>query len=111
MSPAPSAAPKDVSVPLVSFSSITVQWGEVDCIHRNGEITQYQICYKILGYGSPERCVQSRKIIFDDSTPKNCFVRVAAVNSAGIGPLSEPVTVEVDGKTHSIYTSLHTLEF
>ena len=38
----PSAPPISVSVSEVTSSSITVQWGPVDCIHRNGDITDYQ---------------------------------------------------------------------
>ena len=104
MSSAPSAAPTAVNVPLVSFSSIIVQWEEVDCIRRNGDITHYQVCYIILGYDSSERCMQSGRIVFNDSTPKICSIRVAAVNSAGLGPFSEPVTVEVDGKIQYVHT-------
>ena len=107
LSPVPSAAPTDVSVSMVSFSSITVQWREVDCIHRNGEITHYQICYTILGDDSSKRCLQSEavantKILYITSAPQTYSIQVAAVNSAGEGSFSNPVTVKVDGKTISI---------
>ena len=79
----------------------------MDCIHRNGEVTHYQICYIILGYDSSETCLQSeavadKKIIYIESAPQTYSIQVAAVNSAGEGPFSNPVTVEVDGKTISI---------
>ena len=43
--PAPSAPPTSVNVSDVTPSSITVQWGPVDCIHRNGDITGYSVQY------------------------------------------------------------------
>ena len=44
--PAPSAPPTSVRVSEVTSSSITVQWGTVDCIHRNGDITGYSVQYE-----------------------------------------------------------------
>ena len=43
--PAPFTPPTSVSVSEVTSSSITVQWGPVDCIHRNGNITGYSMQY------------------------------------------------------------------
>ena len=44
--PAPSAPPSDVSKTVSSTSTtITVQWGPVECIHRNGDITGYLVQY------------------------------------------------------------------
>ena len=44
--PVPSA-PTSVATSDVTSSNITVQWGPVDCIHRNGDITGYSVC---MGY-------------------------------------------------------------
>ena len=52
--PAPSAAPNSVGVSEVTSSSITVQWGAVPCIHRNGEITGYSVQYGVVGSGSTQ---------------------------------------------------------
>ncbi|CAI8013804.1 hypothetical protein GBAR_LOCUS8699, partial [Geodia barretti] len=35
----PSAPPSSLDVCVVNSSTITVQWGEVPCIHQNGAIT------------------------------------------------------------------------
>ena len=42
-STAPTGAPDGVSEVSVTANSITVQWGEVPCIDRNGEITGYTV--------------------------------------------------------------------
>ena len=42
-STAPTGAPDGVSEVSVTVNSITVQWGEVPCIHHNGEITGYTV--------------------------------------------------------------------
>ena len=42
---APSAAPNSLRVLEVTYSSITIQWVEVVCIHRNGNITGYSVRY------------------------------------------------------------------
>ena len=52
--PAPSAAPTSVSVSEVTSSSIIVQWGAVDCIHRNGDITGYSVRYGVQKSGSTQ---------------------------------------------------------
>ena len=43
--PAPSAPPNGVSVTVVNSTAVTVQWGMVPCIHRNGDITGYSVQY------------------------------------------------------------------
>ena len=40
-STAPSGSPTEISEVAVTPNTITVQWGEVSCLHRNGEITGY----------------------------------------------------------------------
>ena len=42
---APSAAPNSLRVLEATYSSITIQWMEVVCIHRNGNITGYSVRY------------------------------------------------------------------
>ena len=41
----PSANPTFVNVSEVISSNMTVQWGAVDCIHRNGDLTGYSVRY------------------------------------------------------------------
>ena len=42
---APTAAPQSVSTISSNVTSITIQWEEVPCQHRNGMINSYQISY------------------------------------------------------------------
>ena len=94
---APSAAPTSVSVSDVTSSSITVQWGAVDCIHRNGDITGYSVRYGVQGSAVGDRTVEmvsgdSSGVMYVISGLSAATVyEVAAVNSAGNGVYSDPI--------------------
>ena len=85
---APSAAPNSVSVSEVTSSSITVQWGTVPCIHRNGHITGYSVQYGVVGSESIQTMTVSGVVsggMYKVSELKqltNYTIEVAAVNSA-----------------------------
>ena len=102
--PAPSAAPNSVSVSEVTSSSITVQWGAVPCIHRNGDITGYSVQYGVLGSES----IQTMFVSGDNVTISNLasstkyIIQVAATNDAGTGEYSDPVTTNTDGMKRDI---------
>ena len=111
--PAPSAAPTSVSVSEVTSSSITVQWGAVDCIHRNGNITGYSVWYGIQGSGSTQTVSVSgggaTMTTISGLTPSTTYsIEVAAVNSAGTGDYSPVISGETaqPGKYHTIYIVL-----
>ena len=89
--PAPSAAPDPVNVTEVTSSSITVQWGEVECIDRNGNITGYSVRYS--GGGSTQTMAVSEAdatmtTISGLNASTEYSVQVAAVNGAGTGEFS-----------------------
>ena len=89
-SSAPSASPTFVSVSEVTSSSITVQWGAVDCIHRNGDITGYTVAYGVQGNGNTQTVNisggEATQTIISELTPStNYSIEVAAVNSVGTG--------------------------
>ena len=98
---APSAAPTSVSVPEehVTFSSITVQWGAVNCIHHNGDITGYSVRYGVQGTAEGDRTVKMATgdssggmyTISGLSAATVYTVEVAAVNSVGTGVYSSPI--------------------
>ena len=97
--PAPTAAPAYVSVSEVHSSSITLQWGAVDCIHRNGNITGYSV---LLNWDGDEVSVvpfanveQATITGLSLSTVYSVFV--AAVNYAGTGIYSDVIIQETDG--------------
>ena len=86
-------------------SSITVQWGPVDCIHRNGDITGYYTCYEVSDASSSEKCVSSSsdasESVINGLEPSTKYIiRVAANNSVGIGLFSPSITIETYGKTN-----------
>ena len=109
--PAPSAPPTSVSVSEVTFSSITVQWGPVDCIHRNGDITGYSVQYGEVGSGStqtmPVSGGSSTETTISGLMPSTVYsVQVAAMNSAGTGPYTSPLTIETPyNSKHISYTT------
>ena len=87
----------------MTFSSITVQWGAVDCIHHNGDITGYSVRYGVQGSGS----TQTRNVSGGDtrqttipglSSSTTYSIQVAAVNSAGIGVYSTPHIIQTAGE-------------
>ena len=85
-----------MSVFEVTTSSITVQWGAVDCIYRNGDITGYSVRYGVQGNGSTQTVSisggSSSQTIVSGLTPStNYSIQVAAVNSAGTGLYSDAV--------------------
>ena len=102
---APSAAPTSVSVSEVTSSSVTVQWGTVDCIHHNGDITGYSVRYMVQGNDSTRQTVESIETEFtitglEHST--SYTIQIAAVNSAGSGVYSEPLSITTTGNNSCI---------
>ena len=95
---APSAPPTSVNVSEVTSSSITVQWGPVDCIHRNGDITGYSVQYGEVGSGSTQTMPVSggsatEATISGLMSSTNYSVQVAAETSAGPGTYSVPAII------------------
>ena len=96
---APSAAPNSVSISVVTSTSITVQWGAVDCIHRNGHITGYSVQYGVVGSGSFHSVdATGTEATISGLMPSTTYsIQVAAVNSAGTGSYSDaqmPTTLD-----------------
>ena len=101
---APSAAPTSVSVSEVTSSSITVQWGAVPCIHRNGDITGYSVQYGVVGSESIQNIsVSGANVTISNLAPSTKYiVQVAAMNDVGTGEYSDPVTTNTDGMKRDI---------
>ena len=110
LSTAPSSGPASVTVGTVTANSITVQWEEVPCLHRNGEITGYTVVARTSG--EDDRVVDVNDgsaraaTVSGLNTNTQYSVGVAAVNSAGTGPYSD-IIVGTLGKyvVHAIVTS------
>ena len=104
MHTAPSASPSNVSVSEVISSSITVQWGPVDCIHRNGDITGYSVQYKEVESGSIHNMTVSgsntTEATITNLMPSTMYIfQVAAINDAGGGVYSDPLTASTNDGT------------
>ena len=103
---APSAAPTSVRESGVTSSTITVQWGAVDCIHRNGNITGYSVRYGVQGTAEGDRTVKMATgdssggmyTISGLSAATVYTVEVAAVTSVDIGVYSSPIDQLTSGK-------------
>ena len=98
---APSAAPTNVSVSEVTSSSINVQWGAVPCIHHNGDITGYTVQYGVVGSESVQNMsvyISGDNVTISNLAPSTKYIlQVAAMNDAGTGEYSDPVTTNTDG--------------
>ena len=109
LSAAPSGPPTSVRLSATSTStSITVQWGAVDCIHRNGDITGYSVQYGEVGSGSTLTMSVSGHSVTETTisglmSSTTYSIQVAAVNSAGIGMYSDLHTVQTESKRNSTH--------
>ena len=98
----PSAAPTSVKVSAVTFINFTVRWGGVKCAHRNGDITGYTVVIKEeLGLMRMLRQDTSSNVYEETFTERkvstNYSIRVAAINSAGVGVYSDAIYVKTKG--------------
>ena len=83
-------------------SSITIQWGPVVCIHRNGKITDYIVQYGVYENAATQNMsisggATNRTTISGLNFATNYSIEVAAVNRAGIGVFSAPLIVTTQG--------------
>ena len=87
-----------------TFYDIIVQWGDVDCIHHNGDITGYSV--RVVhddDESEPPRVVSVvggnvRQATVSGLTPYAVYtVSVATVNSVGIGVYSTSIEVVTEG--------------
>ena len=97
--PAPSAPPTSVSTSDITSSTIVLQWGPVQCIHRNGDITGYSVRYGVQGNGSTQTMSvsgggTSGATISGLESDSTYTIEVAGENSAGIGVYSDPLVVD-----------------
>ena len=93
-----------MSVSEDTSSSITVEWGAVDCIHCNGDITGYSVQYGVQGSGSTQRVSISGGSVtvatISELIPSTTYsIEVAAVTGEDrIGVYSLPLSKETDGE-------------
>ena len=100
----PTRAPSDVT-PSVTSRSVTITWSAIECIERNGEITDYTVVFQEQGGAEipGEVNVMDRSFTASGLTPHtNYTFRVAGVNSIGTGPNSSSIVVLTEEE--GIYT-------
>ena len=96
-------------------TTITVQWGMVPCVHRNGEITGYSVQYGVMGSDSTQNMRVSGNssggvATISGLSPATMYtVVVAAENSAGTGDYSDPATVETPASKY--ITIMYTVRY
>ena len=84
----------------ITPNSITVQWGEVECLSRDGVITGYTVL--VLRNGALEGTVEIGSDVLEATVPgltpsTTYIVQVAAVNSVGTGPFNS-TCFDTEGK-------------
>ena len=102
----PSDSPTSITVSRSTSTTITVQWGEVECIDRNGEIAGYSVRYsgggstdtRFVSGGDTRQATISELIPFTEYT-----IEVAPVNNEGTGPYSVSIIRVTQGANVSFY--------
>ena len=105
---APTGPPSPVNTTVTS-TTITVQWGPVECIHRNGDITGYSVCVTRNGERLKNASVSSdiRRVTISELSPSTEYnISVAAVNNNGTGAYSDDIPVATEGNQCQL---VHTL--
>ena len=91
----PSGWPNSLQVSLVNSTANNLTWNEVNCSQRNGLITGYTVMISnssiTYNLNSTERYIIVNDLVF--GTVYN--ISVAAVNSIGRGPFSDPMAIEI----------------
>ena len=94
----PTGAPHDV-VPSTNSRSVSVSWNTIECIERNGEITNYTVVFQEQGGAMipGEVNVMNRTFTASGLTPHTNYIfSVAGVNINGTGPFSDVTVVTTD---------------
>ena len=95
---APTRPPHDVT-PSTTSRSVSVSWSTIECIERNGEITNYTMVFQEQGgvVIPGEVNVMDRTFTASGLTPNtNYTFSVAGVNSNGTGPYTNISTILTD---------------
>lgn len=85
---------------MLSSNSARVQWRSVNCLEANGLIERYTISYRLLRAedGGITVTTTNRVLVISDlEAGQQYSVQVAAENSFGVGPPSEPIFLVLIG--------------
>uniref|UniRef100_A0A1X7TQ11 Protein-tyrosine-phosphatase n=1 Tax=Amphimedon queenslandica TaxID=400682 RepID=A0A1X7TQ11_AMPQE len=93
--PVPSGWPSSIQVLPVNSTANNLTWNEVNCSERNGLITGYTVIISnssiTYNLTSTERYIILNDLVFGSEYN----ISVAAVNSVGRGPFSDPIEVKI----------------
>ena len=95
---APTRPPRNVTASTTS-RSVSVSWSTIECIERNGEITNYTVVFQEQGGAviPGEVNVMDKTFTASGLTPhRNYTFKVAGVNSNGTGPYTNISTILTD---------------
>ncbi len=97
---APSGAPQNVCLIMIS-NTVILSWSPIDCIERNGVITNYITEFQLIEGGVIPGTVTDRNFTSSRlSSSTNYTFRVAGVNSEGIGLFSNITLITTAGKLY-----------
>ena len=113
----PSEAPQNLAIINSNFTSVTISWDSVECIHRNGLITHYIIVYGPVSETNLVTNIRRNSSRPDDGgsytatgldVTQNYIFKVAAVNSDGVGVFATVSTNK--RKLHTFSLDVHYTE-
>ena len=93
-------------VPSTTSRSVSVSWNTIECIERNGEITNYTVVFQEQGGAviPGEVNVMDRTFTTSGLQPFTRYVfRVAGVNDAGTGPFTDVVIILTNEERNNYY--------
>ena len=85
--------------PSTTPRSVSVSWNAIECIERNGEITNYTVVFQEQGGAviPGEVNMMDRTFTASGLTPRTNYIfRVAGVNSNGTGPFTSTFIIQTD---------------
>ncbi len=88
----PTGAPQSVRRTVLPNNSARIQWNAVNCLDANGPIERYRVFYRLSGAvdGSTVTTTDMMLIIVNLAAGQYS-IQVAAENSFGLGPFSDPI--------------------
>ena len=111
----PSKAPQNLTIINITSTSVTISWDSVECIHRNGLITQYLLIIRPVDTSDSNL---EKFVTLNSDGPDNgggymatalqpsvsYMFKVAAINNNGIGPFTEVQTMKGLLNVYCVYT-------
>ena len=98
--------PVNLTVEATTAESITLSWSPPDVQSQNGIITGYLINVTAIGTGATFQVSSTTtNLVIQSLRPFTTYsFTIAAMNSAGIGPFSTPLTVQTNetGKSYIV---------